>query len=808
MAGSPPKQVSGREGPDGGGPRSRASRAPAPNADPVSPAPPRPDSATGPNSGVPALDPDSSVPDSASSPDPSGPELAPLSSAPRPDPSGPDPDPPTPPAQEIARLTAELNRHDHLYFVKDAPEISDREYDELFRRLVELEEAHPDMRAADSPTRRVGADPVKDLPSAEHVAPMLSLDSSYELGDVRRFDERVRKALDAEVVQYVLEPKLDGASLELVYEDGVLARAVTRGNGRVGEVVTENVRTIRSVPLRLDGAERAVPALLAVRGEAIVPISDFELLNRNRRRKSKPEYKNPRNVAAGALRNLDSRVAARRPLAVLAFDVLAMEGADAFSTDRQALKALKEWGLRIPERVKTAESVEQIADYHRDFDDRRDELDYDIDGIVVKVNGLPEREKLRATSHHPRWAMALKFKPRRVAMGVRAIETQIGRTGAITPVARLWPAKVGGVVVSNATLHNREEADRLGLRVGDLVWVQRAGDVIPQVMGRVDRGDRFVMPEACPSCGAELVDRGPRTMCPNGARCPKQLEGRIVHFASRGALDIEGLGEETVSQLVQRGLVRELGDLFDLTVEGVDELERQGSTSAQNLIEAIQAGRTTQLARFIVGLGIPSVGAATARDLAARFRDFAKFREASPENMEEVDGIGSTTALAVRAFFDNPDEAPAIDNVFGKMVELVPPPAPPKGDEAEAWAGKTVVLTGSLKSSSRAEMKERLEAHGVRVLGQVSKRTDFLIAGANPGSKLARAKELGVPVLNENEARERFSFLAPTLFSAEDGPAAEAPGDPPPGPSAEAPAAAPAAPADAALPPAPQDPKP
>lgn len=800
MAGSSSKQVSGPDGREGGDRRDSLSvrHSAAANG-------PRPDSATGPNSGVPALDPDSSVPDSASSPDPSGPELAPPSSAPRPAPPRPDPDPPIPPAQEIARLTADINRHDHLYFVKDAPEISDREYDELFRRLVELEEAHPDMRAADSPTRRVGADPVKELPSAEHVAPMLSLDSSYELGDVRRFDERVRKALDAEVVQYVLEPKLDGASLELVYEDGVLARAVTRGNGRVGEVVTENVRTIRSVPLRLDGAERAVPALLAVRGEAIVPISDFELLNRNRRRKGKPEYKNPRNVAAGALRNLDSRVAARRPLAVLAFDVLAMEGADAFSADRQALKALKEWGLRIPERVKTAESVEQIAAYHRDFDDRRDDLDYDIDGIVVKVNGLPEREKLRATSHHPRWAMALKFKPRRVAMGVRAIETQIGRTGAITPVARLWPAKVGGVVVSNATLHNREEADRLGLRVGDLVWVQRAGDVIPQVTGRVDRGERFVMPEACPSCGAELVDRGPRTMCPNGARCPKQLEGRIVHFASRGALDIEGLGEETVSQLVGRGLVKELGDLFDLTVESVDELERQGSTSAQNLIEAIQAGRTTQLARFIVGLGIPSVGAATARDLAARFRDFAKFREASPEDMEEVDGIGSTTALAVRAFFDNPDEAPAIDNVFGKMVELVPPPAPPEEGEAEAWAGKTVVLTGSLKSFSRAEMKERMEAHGVRVMGQVSKRTDFLIAGANPGSKLARAEELGVPVLNENEARERFSFLAPTLFSAEDGPAAEGPADPLPAGPAAPPTAAPA---DLPAPPTPQDPKP
>lgn len=682
---------------------------------------------------------------------------------------GPDSSAPAPATQEMARLAAEIARHDHLYFAKDAPEISDRKYDELFRRLVELEEAHPELRAADSPTRRVGADPVEALPSADHVAPMLSLDSSYELGDVRRFDERARKALDAEVVQYVLEPKLDGASLELVYENGVLARAVTRGNGRVGEVVTENVRTIRSVPLRLVEDKRAAPALLAVRGEAIVPISEFEFLNRDRRRKGRPEYMNPRNVAAGALRNLDSRTAARRPLAVLAFDVLAVEGGDAFATDRQALKALKEWGLRVPERVRTAESVEEIAAYHRDFDDRRDELDYDIDGVVVKVNGLPQRDVLASTSHHPKWAMALKFQPRRVAMGIRAIETQIGRTGAITPVARLWPAKVGGVVVSNATLHNREEMERLDVRAGDLVWVQRAGDVIPQITGRVRRGRRFAMPEGCPSCGARLVERGPRTMCPNGLGCPEQLEAGIVHFASRGALDIEGLGEETVSQLVKHGLVKELADLFDLTAERVDELDRQGATSARKLVEAIQMRRTTELARFVVGLGLPGVGSATARDLAAHFRDFATFRDAPAEELEEVNGIGPVTSRAIRAFLDNPQVARAMDNLLAKGFELAPPPAGPKdgGDEAGAWAGKTVALTGSLQKYSRAEMKQRLEALGARVASQVSKRTDFLVAGANPGSKLARAQELGVAILDEDEVRERLPAPAPSLFGAD-----------------------------------------
>ncbi len=667
-------------------------------------------------------------------------------------------------AREIDRLAKEIERHDHLYFAMDAPEISDFEYDRLFRRLQRLEEAHPDMRAPDSPTRRVGTDPVSELQSAEHAAPMLSLDSSYELGDVRRFDERVRKALEAEAVRYLLEPKLDGASLELVYEDGVLVRAATRGDGLVGEAVTENVRTIRSAPLRLRAGKRwPVPAFLAVRAEAIMTLSDFEFLNRSRRRKKRPEYMNPRNVAAGALRQLDSRIAARRPLVVLAFDVLKLDGAREPAAGRQTLSALKAWGFRTPERVKTAESVDEIAEYHRYFDERRDDdLDYEIDGIVIKVDDLALRQPLGHTSHHPRWAMALKFEPRRVPAGIREIETQVGRTGVVTPVARLWPVKIGGVTVRNATLHNREELERKGVRKGDLVWVRRAGDVIPQVLGRVERAEAFAMPAECESCGARLVERGPLTVCPNRFGCRAQLEGRIVHFASRGALDIEGLGEETAAQLVEHKLVGELADLFGLTAESVAGLERQGEQSARNLVEAIGEARTTELARFVVGLGIPEVGAAAARDLAAHFRDFAAFREAPAPALEEIDGIGTTMSRAIRDFLDDPEVAKTIDNLLGvEGLRLAPPPMPRHEGTAGGLAGATVVLTGSLESHPRPEIKEKLEAVGARVAGSVSDRTDFLVEGANPGSKLQRARELDVAVLTEDELLRRLRDAGP-----------------------------------------------
>ncbi|MDE2763288.1 MAG: NAD-dependent DNA ligase LigA [Gemmatimonadota bacterium] len=662
-------------------------------------------------------------------------------------------------AGEAARLHRELHRHNHLYHAEAAPEISDSAYDELFRRLQVIEAAHPGLVTPDSPTQRVGADPLESLPNIEHAAPMLSLDSAREVEEVRRFDERLRKTLGDEKIRYVLEPKLDGASLELVYVDGVLERAVTRGNGRVGEGVTENVRTIPTVPLRLRGREPPVPAFLSVRGEVIMCLSDFESLNQRRIEAAKPPYQNPRNATSGALRQLDSRITARRPLTVLAYDIMAVEGA-AFDSDSEGIEALRAWGLKTPERVTVAESVEEIARYHRAFDRDRESLDYEIDGVVVKLDALAPRTLLGSTAHHPRWAIAFKFEPRKEITRIDRILVSVGRTGVLTPVALLRPVEVGGVTVSRASLHNREELERKDVREGDLVRVQRAGDVIPQVVERIDedgheRGELFTMPGACPSCGTEPVERGPFTICPNHLACPAQLKGRITHFGSRAALDIEGLGAETAALLVEEGLVGELADLFELTEDDLLPLEGFAAVSARNLVGAIRERRQVELARFLVGLGIPEVGVAVARDLAMHFRGIEAVRSAPAEALESIHGVGEKMSAAIRGFFGAPDVRDALDRLLNRGFRFVVPDGPPAGEEG-GWAGKTVVLTGTLESFSRSRLRDMLRDLGARVTGSVSSRTDFLVAGADPGSKLEKARRLGVEVLDEAQLRERL----------------------------------------------------
>ena len=662
-------------------------------------------------------------------------------------------------AAEAARLHEKLHRHNHLYYVEAAPEISDSAYDALFRRLRALEAAHPSLVTADSPTQRVGADPLESLPGIEHAAPMLSLDSAREVAEVRRFDERLRKALGDEDIRYVLEPKLDGASLELVYVDGVLERAVTRGNGRVGEGVTENVRTIPTVPLRLRQEERPAPAFLSVRGEAMMYMSAFESLNQRRIEADKPPYQNPRNATSGALRQLDSRIAARRPLTVLAYDVMAIEGAS-FETDSEGIAALKAWGLKTPERVTMAESVDEIAAYHRAFDVDRESLDYEIDGVVVKLDALAPRAVLGSTAHHPRWAIAFKFEPRKEVTRIDRIFVSVGRTGVLTPVALLRPVEVGGVTVSRASLHNREDLERKDVREGDLVRVQRAGDVIPQIVERIDeegreRGEPFAMPGACPSCGTEPVAKGPFTVCPNHFACRAQLKGRIAHFGSRSALDMEGLGEETAALLVGEGLVKELADLFDLKEEDLVPLEGFGEVSAGNLVGAIRERRHVELARFLVGLGIPEVGVAVARDLAAHFRGIEAVRTAPAEALEEIHGVGEKMSAAIRGFLDTPDVREALDRLLERGFRFVVPEELPVAEEG-GWAGKTVVLTGTLESFSRSGLKEVLQGLGARVTGSVSSRTNILVAGANPGSKLDKARRMGVEVLDEAQLREQL----------------------------------------------------
>ena len=649
-------------------------------------------------------------------------------------------------------LRETLQRHDYLYHVLGEPEISDARYDRLFRRLRDLEERFPELVTEDSPTRRVGAPPRSDLPSVPHTAPMLSLDSTQDPSEVRRFDQRVRDSVEGGVVEYVLEPKLDGVSIELVYESGVLTRAVTRGNGREGERVTENVRTIPSVPLRLMTTARGAPEFLAVRGEVLMPLSAFEALNQSLVEHGNEPYANPRNATSGAVRQLDSAITATRPLDCLAYDLLVVRGVS-IRSDIEAVEALVAWGFRVPERVTCVRTVEEILDYHSAFQSDRDRLDYEIDGIVIKLNDLDERVDLGSTSHHPRWALAFKFEPRKEVTRIDRIAVQVGRTGVLTPVALLRPVEVGGVTVSRATLHNREELDRKDIREGDLVRVQRAGDVIPQVVevipetGR-ERGPGFVMPERCPNCGTLVQVSGPFTLCPNRFGCSAQLKGRIVHFASRNGLDIEGLGAETASLLVDTGLVSELADLFDLSAEQLLELPGFAEKSAHNLIRGIQAKRATELARFLFGLGIPEVGVSVAGDLAAHFGNFEALRGASEEALQAVYGIGPRMAEQIRRFFDDPRIAEAVTAVRAKMKSLS---APVAVETSGPLAGKRFVFTGTMGSMPRSRAKQIVEAAGGKTTASVSKETDFLVAGGGAGSKMTRARELEVQILTEEE---------------------------------------------------------
>ncbi|MBT8395574.1 MAG: NAD-dependent DNA ligase LigA [Gemmatimonadetes bacterium] len=666
-----------------------------------------------------------------------------------------------PEAEDQARvLRRTLQRHNYLYYVEAQPEISDGEYDTLFRRLQALEGTYPELVTPDSPTQRVGAEPRDDLPTIPHTAPMLSLDSTKEEEDLVRFDERVRKAV-GDPVRYLVEPKLDGASVELVYEEGVLVRAVTRGNGQEGEGVTENVRTISSVPLRLRDEVRSAPQFLAIRGEVLMYLSAFRALNERLVEEGSDPFANPRNASAGALRQLDPRITAQRPLDLLAFDILSVVGVE-FNEDREVVEALRDWGLKVPERVALLDDVDAILDYHHAIFSDRDDLDYEIDGIVIKLNDLAAREGMGTTSRHPRWALAFKFEPRKEVTRIQRIAVSVGRTGVVTPVALLLPAEVGGVTVSRASLHNRQEVERKDVREGDLVRIQRAGDVIPQVLERVaeegkPRGPAFQMPVECPACGTCLVQRGPFTVCVNQLGCPAQLKGRIIHFGSRSALDIEGLGEETAALFVQEGLVKELADLFDLQAADIMDLPGFAEKSAQNLVQGIQSRKKVELRRFLYGLGIPEVGEAVARDLASHFGDLEAIRNAERGTLETVAGIGPKMSEVIHGFFHEEQNARAIDAVLGKGLELSPPPS--SGGDGTALAGKKVVFTGGMEGLSRLEAKKLVEAAGGKAVSSVSSSTDFVVAGEDAGSKLAKARELGVNILTEAEFLELLKGL-------------------------------------------------
>ncbi len=662
--------------------------------------------------------------------------------------------------RRIEALRAEIRRHDYRYYVLDRPEVSDETYDALLAELRALEARYPELVTPDSPTQRVAGGLREGFVSVEHTAPMLSLESGYGEADLRRFDERVRRELPGQAIRYVLEEKFDGLSVELVYEEGVLVRAATRGDGRVGEDVTANVRTIRSVPLRLRDEERAVPELLAVRGECIMRLDAFRALNERLLAEGKEPFANPRNAAAGSLRQLDPSVTATRPLDVVVYDILALDGAaDPPRTQREARAAIAAWGLPTDADVVTAETVEQVVAHHRDLAERRDTLDHEIDGMVVKIDDFAQRERLGSTQHHPRWAFAFKFQPRREVTQVLDIVASVGRTGIVTPVALLRPVDIGGVTVSRASLFNREQVERLDVRVGDTVRVQRAGDVIPQVVEVVRRDPErdappFRMPERCPSCGTPLVEDGPRTRCPNRFGCPAQIVGWLQHMASRDALDIDGLGAETARQLVETGLVREPPDVFALRYEDVVRLEGFADKSARNLVEAIDRARHRPLDRFLYALGIPEVGLKTAGDLARHFGTLQAVMAADEEALQRIEGIGPRVAEAIVGFFADERHRRLVDRFLQLGVRPEPVEAPPQVAADGALAGKRIVFTGTLATMPRSRAKELAVRAGAQVVGSVSRRTDYVVAGAEAGSKLEKARQLGVEVLDETRFRQ------------------------------------------------------
>ncbi len=660
-------------------------------------------------------------------------------------------------AARIAALREQINHHNYRYYVLDDPEIPDAEYDRLLRELQDLEEKHPELITADSPTQRVGSAPVSEFGEVRHSIPMLSLGNAFDEEEVRAFDRRVREGLDVIDVEYVAEPKLDGLAVSLRYENGVLVQAATRGDGMTGEDVTHNVRTIESIPLRLVGDEW--PAVLEVRGEIYMPKAGFEALNARARKKGEKEFANPRNAAAGSLRQLDPRITATRPLAIYCYGVGEVSGSVLPSTHDGVLKRLRMWGLRISPEVRVVEGVQGLLEYYADMAARRDSLPYEIDGVVYKVNSLEQRDTLGFVARAPRWAIAHKFPAQEEMTTVLDIEVQVGRTGAITPVARLAPVHVGGVMVSNATLHNEDEIKRKDVRVGDTVIVRRAGDVIPEVVSvviskRPQNTVPFEMPRQCPVCGSDIIKPEGEAVarCSGGLYCAAQRKEAIKHFASRKAMDIEGLGDKLVEQLVDGDIIHDVADLFTLEQSQLASMERMGEKSAANLIEALEKSKHTTFARFLFALGIRGVGEATAQTLALEFGNLGALQAASEERLQEVPDVGPIVAANIHAFFQQAHNREVIDKLLAVGVSW--PRVEKPAVDAQPLAGQTFVLTGTLNAMSRSEAKERLQALGAKVAGSVSKKTSCVVAGAEAGSKLSKAEQLGVKIIDEE------SFIA------------------------------------------------
>jgi DNA ligase (NAD+) len=663
-------------------------------------------------------------------------------------------------------LAASIREHNHSYYVRDRPTISDRDYDRLFRELQELEAAHPALRSSDSPTQRVGGLPVDALTKFAHPTPMLSLENSYEADEIRDWEQRIRKLLGDEApaeFQFLVEPKLDGIAMELIYEDGLLTVGVTRGDGEVGQLVTQNVRTIRNLPLRLhsrdaqvQGRDGQVPSRIALRGEIVMPADGFAQLNERRIAEGLEAYINARNATGGLVRNLDSKVAAAAPLRFYVHSAGLAEGIT-FSSQDEFMALARSFGFESAEGIARCVGVEAVIDHLGVIEERRPDYPYAIDGAVVKVDSIALQKQLGFRARAPRWAMAYKYAAEQATTRLLAIDIQVGRTGVLTPVARLEPIFVGGVVVSNATLHNPEELERKDIRVGDVVVIQRAGDVIPQVVRSLPEqrsGDEvpFVFPSSCPECGAEVVraDEEVAVRCPEASACPAQVRSLIQHFVSRGAMDIEGLGEKLVAQLLDEGLIANLSDIFflDGKRDSLASLERMASKSADNLLAAIAERRGAPSHRLLFGLGIRHVGETSARRLLKHFISWDAFVAASQEELEDCEDVGPIVAAAIGDWFALESNRRLIERLREGGVLF--PDAEIKAVAADSpFAGKTVVVTGTLEQLGRKEAKEAIEAAGGKASGSVSAKTDFLVAGEKAGSKLSKAQSLGVAVLDE-----------------------------------------------------------
>ena len=658
---------------------------------------------------------------------------------------------------EYEQLKDELNQHNHCYYVLDEPTIPDSEYDRSMRRLQDIEQQHPELLSDDSPSQRVGGAALPSFSQVSHAVPMLSLDNAFSEEELEAFDRRISDRLnykDDQQIDYVCEPKLDGVAVSLLYNQGLLVRGATRGDGKVGEDITANVRTINSIPLRLNGD--GIPELLEVRGEIYLPRGGFDKINAAAIAKGDKPFVNPRNAAAGSLRQLDSKITASRPLEMCAYSVGQFQGGETPDSHLNMLKALGSWGFKINTYVEAVQGIAACEAYYERMQKRRDQLPYDIDGIVYKVNDLGLQQRLGFVAKAPRWAIARKFPAQEEMTQLVDVEFQVGRTGALTPVARLAPVFVGGVTVSNATLHNGDEIARLGLCIGDTVIIRRAGDVIPKVAAvvldrRPENAQPIVFPENCPVCQSSVrrVEGEAVARCSGGLFCGAQSKEAIKHFASRKAMDIDGLGDKLVELLVDRGLIYSPADLYELSATKIADLERMGEKSAQNLIDSIAVSRQTTLAKFLFALGIREVGEATGQTLARNFGSLEAIIEADQDALLEVDDIGPVVAYYIRDFFRNPDNLSIINalresGVSWDDIDIT-------AQDSQPLKGQTWVLTGGMEIMSRAEAKDRLQELGAKVAGSVSAKTSQVVAGPGAGSKLTKAQSLDIPVFDEEQ---------------------------------------------------------